>query len=148
MTTYKLRKQEPKEGEEKTEVNHTYKFINGEWREMHYKDTDSYEYWSEYDEKGNEIHYRTSEGYEYWSEYDEKGNEIHYRTSEGYEYWSEYDEKGNKIHYRNSKGYEYWSEYDENGEKCITKILIVMNSGKITKEIKLLKKNLRKFGRR
>ena len=60
------------------------------------------------DEKGNEIHYKDSNGYEYWKEYDENHNEIHYKTSDGYERWQEYDENGNEIHYKDSNGFEVW----------------------------------------
>jgi len=34
-------------------------------------------------------HYKDSNGYEWWKEYDENGNEIHYKNSEGHEWWSE-----------------------------------------------------------
>ena len=32
------------------------------------------------DSKGNIIHYKDSNGFEFWQEYDERGNEIYYKT--------------------------------------------------------------------
>lgn len=79
MTIYKLRpkplkENEPKEGDEKTEGDYNYKFINGEWRLIYYKDSKGFEYWKDYDEKGNGVHYKDSDGDEYW--YDENGDNI------------------------------------------------------------------------
>lgn len=45
----------------------------------------------EKDERDNIIHYKNSDGYEYWKEYDLNNNIIHYKDSDGYEYWNEYD---------------------------------------------------------
>ena len=44
-------------------------------KEIHYKDSDGFEEWKEYDENNNLIHYKDSNGYEYWKEYDENGFE-------------------------------------------------------------------------
>jgi len=41
------------------------------------------------------IHYKKSNGYEAWWEYDDNGNKIHYRNSTGFEAW--YDSDGNEI---------------------------------------------------
>ena len=92
MTIYRLKT--PKEGEIKKEGNYTYKFINGDWREIHYKDN-KFESWHEYDNKGNEIHYKNNNGLESWREHDNKGHLIHYKNSNGIERW--YDDKGKKI---------------------------------------------------
>ena len=67
------------------------------------------------DSKGNLIHYKTSNGYESWQEYDERDNVIHYKNSDGFEVWREYDEKDNEIHHKNSNGYEAW--YDSKGNE-------------------------------
>jgi len=83
----------------------------------YYKDSDGYEIWFKYDEKGNEIHCKYSGGYEEWYEYDEKGNMIHWKDSSGYEVWYEYDKKGNMIYRKDSDGFEEWYEYDEKGRK-------------------------------
>ena len=42
----------------------------------------------------NLIHYKDSNGYEYWNEYDVNNNLIHCKDSNGYEEWKEYDENG------------------------------------------------------
>ena len=62
-------------------------------------------------------HYKNSDGYERWKEYDKEGNEIHYKSSDGYEDWKEYDKKGNEIHYKDSSGYERWSDDNPNNPK-------------------------------
>ena len=49
----------------------------------------------EYDSNGNEIHFKNSNGYEWWYDYDSNGKLIHYKNSNGYETW--YDSNGNKI---------------------------------------------------
>jgi len=92
-------------------------FYDGIKKYEHYKNSDGYEEWKEYDEKGNEIHYKNSNGYERWKEYDKEGNEIHYKNSIGYEEWKEYDKKGNEIHYKDSSGYERWSDDNPNNPK-------------------------------
>ena len=84
---------------------------------IHYKDSEGNERWSDYDDKGNEIHYKNSDGFEHWKEYDDKGNVIHFKDSEGLEEWTEYDNKGNKIHFKNSIGFEEWKEYDNKGNE-------------------------------
>jgi len=114
MTTYRLKTS--KEGEVKKEGNFTYKFINGEWRIIHYK-YNKFEYWQEYDNKGHLIHFKNNNGLEYWCEYDDKGNNIYYKDDE-FECWREYDDKGHLIHYKNNKGLEKW--YNDKREK-ITK---------------------------
>ena len=38
-----------------------------------------------FDKNGNEIHLRNSDGFERWSEYDENNNLIHYRNNDGIE---------------------------------------------------------------
>ena len=53
--------------------------------------------------KENVIHYKNSDGFEYWIDYDEYGNRNHYKDSKGFEYWIDYDERGNKIYYKNIK---------------------------------------------
>ena len=45
----------------------------------------------EYDSKGNEIHYKNSNGYEWWYEYDSNGKVIHFKDSNGDETWREYN---------------------------------------------------------
>ena len=84
----------------------------------HYKDSNGYEWWKEYDENGNEIHYKNSDGTEKWYEYDENGNDIHYKNSkgDGHESWSEYDENNNLIYYKNSDGYEWGKNNTKNKE--------------------------------
>ena len=72
----------------------------------------------EYDSNGNEIHYKNSNGYEWWSEYDINGKLIHFKNSTGCEEWYEYDSNGNEIHFKDSDGYERW--YDSKGNS-ITK---------------------------
>ena len=116
MTTYRLKT--PKEGEIKKEGNYTYKFINGEWRIIHYK-YNKFEYWQEYDNKGHLIHYKNNKGEEYWQEYDDEGNLIHYKNAEEYEYWCEYDNKRHLIHYKNNEEFEEW--YDDEGNKITEK---------------------------
>lgn len=61
------------------------------------------------------IHYKNSNGYETWSEYDNDGNKIHVKDSDGVEEWYEYDKNNNKIHYKNSNGDEKWYKYDAKG---------------------------------
>ena len=112
MTTYRLKTS--KEGEIKKEGNYTYKFINGKWREIHYKNNKGDEYWCEYEDKGHLIHYKDNDGLEEWHEYD-KGNKIYYKDNREFEYWQEYDDKEHLIHYKDSEGIEEW--YNDKGEK-------------------------------
>ena len=112
MTTYRLKKS--KKEEIKKKGNFTYKFINGEWREIYYKDN-KFESWREYDDKGHLTHYKNNEGFEYWQEYDDEGNLIHYKNNSDFEYWCEYDDKGHLTHYKNNEEFEEW--YDDKGEK-------------------------------
>ena len=65
------------------------------------------------DSKENIIHYKDSNGFEYWAEFDSNNNLIHYKDSRGFEYWKEYDSNNNESHYKNSYGYERW--FDSNG---------------------------------
>ena len=75
---------------------------------MHYPHTTK-------DNKGNVIHYKDSNGYERWYEYDSNNNLIHCKNSIGYEDWYECDSNNNIIHYKNSKGVEDW--YDSDGNR-------------------------------
>jgi YD repeat-containing protein len=102
--------------------NH-YKTSNGyeEWKEydqnnnlIHYKISNGYEEWKSYDERNNIVYYKNSNGIEYWINYDQNNNVVHIKNSNGIEYWKEYDQNSNLIHYKNSKGYEYWINYDVN----------------------------------
>ena len=67
------------------------------------------------DSKGNIIHFKNSNGFEFWREFDERDNKIHYKSSDGFEYWKEYDESNNEIHYKSSDGIEFW--YDSKGNE-------------------------------
>ena len=40
-----------------------------------------------FNKQGNMIHYKNSDGYERWWEYDDNGKLIHYKNSNGYEEW-------------------------------------------------------------
>ena len=80
----------------------------------------------EYDSNGNEIHYKNSNGYEWWSEFDINGKVIHYKNSTGYEIWREYDSNGNKTHYKYSNGDEFW--YDSKGNSITKKEFDKLNS--------------------
>ena len=82
---------------------------------IHYKDSNGYEYWKDYDSNNNRIHYKDSKGVECWFKYDSNNNVIHYKESNGYEYWHDYDSNNNIIHYKNSKGVEDW--YDSDGNR-------------------------------
>ena len=62
---------------------------------------------SVFNSNGNMIHYKDSNGYEFWKEYDSNGNMIHYKNSNGYEFWyhngveiskEEYDRIHNSCH--------------------------------------------------
>lgn len=74
MTIYKLKKPKagPKEGDKKHEGNYDYVFINGTWRETHYKDPDGYEAWWGRDTEGNCIHFKCSDGEEIWRDENDK----------------------------------------------------------------------------
>ena len=61
-------------------------FENGIEKYGHRKDSDGYEVWNEYDNKGNEVHHKTSDGLERWGEYDNKGNVIYSKDSDGEEW--------------------------------------------------------------
>ena len=65
------------------------------------------------------VHYKTSDGYESWREFDSNNNVIHYKSSDGSETWSEYDKNNNVIHYKNSNGDEYWSDDHPNNPNYI-----------------------------
>jgi hypothetical protein len=69
------------------------------------------ENWETYDRYNNVIHKKSIHNtlidtdpviFEYWYEYDEKGNEIYYRNKEGYEEWSKYDDKGERVYRANN----------------------------------------------
>ena len=62
-------------------------------------------------------HYKDSEGFEIWKEYDKNDNEIHSIDSDGYESWIEFDKNNNLIHYKNSDGVESWSDDNPNNPK-------------------------------
>ena len=49
----------------------------------------------EEDSKGNVVHYKDSDGYEWWSEYNKRGKEFHHKDNDGFKRWSEYDKRGN-----------------------------------------------------
>ena len=99
---------------------------------IHYKNSNRYEEWREYDENDNLIHIKNSNGYEEW--YDENGNEIENPNKpkdnkinynevvrrEEYEDGSitEYNINDNIIYSKNSNNIEHWREYNEIG-KCI-----------------------------
>ena len=91
-------------------------FENGVKKYEHRKNSSGFEWWREYDSKGNIIHYKTSNGFEWWREYDSKGNNIHSKYSNGYECWSEYDNKGNQIHFKDSNGTEWRKKYNPEEE--------------------------------
>jgi len=42
----------------------------------------------------NKTHFKNSNEYEWWVEYNEAGQETHYKDSSGYEWWAEYNEAG------------------------------------------------------
>ena len=90
----------------------TFKIINGN---LH-----------EFDSNGKEIHFKDSDGFEYWREYDSHENLIHFKDSNGYEEWYEYDSNGNKTHYKDSNGYERW--YDSKGNSITKKQFDKLNS--------------------
>lgn len=69
----------------------------------------------EKDANGNEIHFKDSNGFEYWKTYDDNGNMIHFKNSKGYESWTKYDENRNPIHFKDSDGVERWYEYNADG---------------------------------
>lgn len=90
---------------------------------IHSYNLDGWDKWYEYDSEGRLIHEKSGyknnpddTPYETWYEYDANGNKkIHKKTSHGAEYWEEYDAKGNKIHEKNSYGKDFWYEYDAKG---------------------------------
>lgn len=67
------------------------------------------------DKNGNQTHYKDSNDFETWKEYDEKNRIIHYRDSNGLERWYEYTPNGKKLHHIDPTGYEYYDEYDKYG---------------------------------
>ena len=84
------------------------------------------------DEKGNLTYSKNSNNYEEWLEYYEKGNLTNFKHSRKldffYEKWLEiFDERGNMIHNKDSRGNEerYIVEYYENGQlKRINDLII------------------------
>jgi len=88
-------------------------FKNGVKKYEHCKSKNSngYEWWGEYDNKGNEIYYKTSSGYKMWKKYDNRGNNIYSKDNDGKEWWNEYDNKGNVIYFKDSDGKE-WRKKD------------------------------------
>ena len=94
-----------------------YEEVNCDMKPIHFKSSDGYEAWTEYDEYGNHIYYKNSYGDEIWSKYDEYGNCIYSKDHNG-ETWSEYDDMGNCTYYKSFSyehmiPYESWTEYDE-----------------------------------
>ena len=72
----------------------------------------------EYDKKGNEIHWKNDQGEERYTEYNLEGNPILIKgieMDEGkmieFSIITEYDELGRKVHTEYSNGYEEWWEY-------------------------------------
>ncbi|MCK9199310.1 MAG: hypothetical protein M0P49_06880 [Bacilli bacterium] len=98
---------------ESTTVFENWKEYDDKGNLIHFKTSDGFEYWNEYDE-GNLIHFKTNDGYESWSEYNNR-KLIHFRDSNGKENWKEYDDKGNLIHFKDATGCEYWQEFDDEG---------------------------------
>ena len=115
----------------------TFKVIDGNLyeydsngNEIHYKNSNGYEWWSEYDINGKLIHFKNSTGCEEWYEYDSNGSKTHFKYSDGYEWWAEFNSSGNLIHSKNSTGYEYWYDlwYDSNGNSITKKEFDELNS--------------------
>ena len=71
-------------------------FVGDVKKYSHFKDSNSFEWWTEYDEKGNEIHFKNSNGYEWWKEYDAKGKEIYFKDSDGFELWQRREKNPHK----------------------------------------------------
>ena len=70
----------------------------------------------------NEIHFKDSDGFEIWCEYDGNGKLIHYKNSDGFENW--YDSNENLIHYKNSNGNKITKkEFDELKSSCDGKVV-------------------------
>jgi len=82
-----------------------------------------YVYYYRPDETKKYEHYKDSDGFEWWAEYDKQGKEIHFKNSDGYERWAEYNKQGKEIHFKNSEGYERWS--DDNPDKPNVKVEFV-----------------------
>ena len=94
------------------------------------------------DSKGNIIHYKKSDEYEYWQEFDKNNNKIHYKDSKGYESWREFDTNNNIIHYKNSNGRELW--YDSKGNEISNPNQIKeISMDEIAKLLKIDVKNLK-----
>lgn len=82
-------------------------------RLVYYRDKIDTEMFITYD-NGKQVHCKKADGFEYWRDYNERGNLIHYKNSNGFEYWKQYNEFDVCIHYKNSKKLEEW--YNDRGE--------------------------------
>lgn len=84
--------------------------------EIHYKSSDDFEYWIEYDSNGHIKSIKHDNGEETYFETDSNGHIIHQTDSSKIETWFTNDEKGNVLFEKNSKGYERRCEYDSTGK--------------------------------
>lgn len=84
---------------------------NGRDRRYEYNDlnkivhiiTTDFEAWIEYHEIFNEeIHYRQSNGFESWTEYNDEGIKVYYKDNTGVE--REYNDSGTLVMYKNPRG--------------------------------------------
>ena len=74
------------------------------------------------DSKGQVIHYKTSDYYQWWQDFDEYGNMTHFKSEHVsandklmvVEFWKKYDANGGLIHYMDNFGCENW--YDGKGK--------------------------------
>ena len=97
----------------------------------------SFEWWREYDEKGQVTLYRDSKGNiekyendnliykkniggEFHYKYDEQNREIYYRWGD-YESWKTYSKGGLEVNFKGSKGLEWCKKYNKDGQKIYYK---------------------------
>lgn len=91
-----------------------HKLFTFENNTIHYKDNSlgGFEYWNEYDSKGNSIYFKNLSGIAWWKEYDSNNNIIHYRDHKNYQWWRQYDSNNNEIFFKTTDGIEEWYIHD------------------------------------
>ena len=113
-----------------TKVQEKYQY-DEKGRLVYCKESDDYEYWNTYDEKGNHVTFEHNDGRKELYEYDENNNLIHTKDNKDYETWNEYDEKGNQVSHEDSNGNCYEFKYDDRGYQTYLKFT---SSNEITEE--------------
>ena len=96
-------------------------------KNIHIVDPDGLETWIEQNEQEQITHYKTSDGYEYFYEYDERGNKIReYYPESGLEILRTYDDANNMLSRKHviNDNIDYQESYEYNDKGLLTKKVV------------------------